>query len=105
MKNNILTLAIFSIFSMSLIHAQDDCFYSFIYSVENESVSIEIENLDDVYEVSFTLDGQTMYSPSDILSLSLSSVIQPVYVCAEFYSPSCDDVIQICQFLDILHFL
>ena len=28
-----------------------------------------------------------MYSPSDILSLSLSSVLQPAHICVEFYSP------------------
>ena len=102
MTNKILFLFL-SIFSTSLssVTAQDDCAYSLIYSVENDVVNIEVENLVDVSEVTFTIDGQTIFTPSDILSLSISSFIQPVYICVEFYSPICNDIIQLCQLIDI----
>ena len=101
MTNKILFLFAVTVFTLSSVTAQDDCAYSLIYSVENDLVNIEVENLVDVSEVTFTIDGQTIFTPSDILSLSISSFLQPAHICVEFYSPLCNDIIQLCQLIDI----
>ena len=101
MTNKILFLFAVTVFTLSSVTAQDDCAYSLIYSVENDVVNIEVENLVDVSEVTFQIDGQTIFTPSDILSLSISSFLQPAHICVEFYSPICNDIIQLCQLIDI----
>ena len=99
MMNKILLLFTVTIFTLSSVIAQDECSYSFIYTIENEVVNIEVDNLVDVSDLTFTIDGQTIFTPSDILSLSISSFLQPAYICVEFYSPSCDDFIELCQLI------